>query len=492
MRLIVDSEITCEDVPVEVEDDCVAQLVIPNPEVVEKENQGRWVDEEIPRTISYIEKDGATIKVPRGFLNELKRILEFHNIAYSIKDKTRILPQIDLTFNGKLGDLQEEAKAAMMRTDIGILLLLMGSGKTVISLSMVAERGQPALVIVKTKELMYQWRDEAHEFLGMEKGEIGLFGDGHKKLGSKLTIGIINSVHKYVTEISEKVGFLIIDECQHAPAKRWRETIQTFDCKYLLGLTATDYRRDGLDQVIRWLLGDVVYTLEPKILQNMGYVMRPVLVRIKTKILFEYNENDPSGYPKMLRKIITDEHRNQLILEKILNEIRQNTGIALVISDRIKHCNSLYHELCKHGIETRLLTGKVAAKRRKEIVNELRSGSVRVLVGTTSLLSEGFNLKQLSSIFITCPMRFAGKTEQSVGRILRTAEGKISRPRVYDFVDETAILKSSYWARYRVYKKLGILDDNFLKDFNANEKPIEDQGHEQKSFAAWGNLLSDY
>jgi len=62
MRLIVDSEITCEDVPVEVEDDCVAQLVIPNPVYEERKKQDRWIPENLPKELRYIKIDGNTLK----------------------------------------------------------------------------------------------------------------------------------------------------------------------------------------------------------------------------------------------------------------------------------------------------------------------------------------------------------------------------------------------------------------------------------------------
>jgi hypothetical protein len=63
-------------------------------------------------------------------------------------------------------------------------------------LYLIAERRQPTLVICHSKELMFQWRDLAIDFLGLPEGEIGLIGDGNKTEGDRLTIGIINSVYK--------------------------------------------------------------------------------------------------------------------------------------------------------------------------------------------------------------------------------------------------------------------------------------------------------
>ena len=123
------------------------------------------------------------------------------------------------------------------------------------ALYVIAERKQPALVIVHTKELLYQWQARAVQFLGLQKDEIGLIGDGKKTIGDRLTIGIVNSVYKIAADIREHAGHLIVDECHRCPSRTFTEAVTAFDSRYMLGLSATPWRRDKLSKLIYWHLG---------------------------------------------------------------------------------------------------------------------------------------------------------------------------------------------------------------------------------------------
>ena len=58
-----------------------------------------------------------------------------------------------------------------------------GSGKTCMALKVIAERQQPALIVVHTKELMDQWVDRIQSFLGLSSAEFGRIGNGKTTLG---------------------------------------------------------------------------------------------------------------------------------------------------------------------------------------------------------------------------------------------------------------------------------------------------------------------
>ena len=72
---------------------------------------------------------------------------------------------------------------------------------------------------------MYQWQARAVQFMGLDKGEIGLIGDGKKNIGQKLTVGIVNSVLKLIDELRARIGYLIIDECHRTPGRTFTEAV---------------------------------------------------------------------------------------------------------------------------------------------------------------------------------------------------------------------------------------------------------------------------
>ena len=72
------------------------------------------------------------------------------------------------------------------------------------------------------------------------------------RIGKHLTIGIVNSVFKVAESVSKHIGFLIVDECHRAPSRTFTEAVTAFDAKYMLGLSATPYRRDRLTLFPHW------------------------------------------------------------------------------------------------------------------------------------------------------------------------------------------------------------------------------------------------
>jgi superfamily II DNA or RNA helicase len=76
------------------------------------------------------------------------------------------------------------------------------------------------------------------------------------------------------------------------------------------------------------------------------------------------------------------------------------------------------------GVRACLLTGSVPVRDRARIVEELNCNQAQVLVATAQLIGEGFDLKQLSSIFLATPIKFTGRVKQYIGRILRISEAR--------------------------------------------------------------------
>ena len=98
------------------------------------------------------------------------------------------------------------------------------------------------------------------------------------------------------------------------------------------------------------------------------------------------------------------------------------------------------------------MTGDINGKDRELIVERLDAGKIKVLISTTQLLSEGFDSKELSVLFMGTPIKFSGRILQTVGRILRPMQGK--EPKIYDYIDsKIGVLAASAKSRQRVYTK---------------------------------------
>lgn len=427
------------------------RLTFPNPKWVENEKYGYWQGD-TPETLSFFKREAAGYLIPRGFITQLFQILDYHRLPYQVEDKTRILPEVEFNFKGIVRPYQDEAIEAILGRRFGVLEAPPGAGKTIMALAAIAGRKQPALILTHTKELLYQWQDRACQFLGVDKSEVGLIGDGKKNIGKWLTIGIVNSVLKLTDELSPMIGFLVIDECHRTPSRTFTKAVNAFDCRYMLGLSATPYRRDGLTKLIFFHIGDRIHKIDTRDLQKEKAIMTARLVTRETG--FKYDYRGPEDYQPMITTLTEDSGRNRLISRDILSVTKNGNGISLVISDRKEHCRTLAKLVSPHR-SIRELYGDMNSAERKRVVSELNEGKVKVLIATSQLIGEGFDLPALSNLFLGTPIKFEGRVKQYVGRILRTDKGK-EAPIIYDYVDKPKVLQASFKARGRAYRELGI------------------------------------
>ncbi len=448
MKITITNETSISGAPEHFIRDLKQRMTLKNPTYLDAVKMGRWTGN-LDEYIFCYRRTANSLTTPRGFTGQLLQMARRSGIEGFIEDCRRTLPEVSFTFSVELRDFQKEAVDAMLKKDFGTLSAATGSGKTVMGLFIVAARRQPALVVCHTRELLYQWCDRIESFLGIPKAEIGIIGDGKKKIGDKITVGIVNSIYPIASELKEHIGHLIVDECHRTPSRTFTEAVSAFDSKYMLGLSATPWRRDGLSKLIFWYVGDVHHEVDKAALQESGDILKAKV------IIRETNFNpwcDPSeNYAGMLSELCADPGRNELICRGIIDEASNGSGIILALSDRKSHCEQLAALLRRNGISPAVLTGDTANGERKAIVDRLNAGKVKVLIATGQLIGEGFDCRELSTLFMATPISFSGRVLQYLGRVLRPAPGKESAT-VYDYVDKNVgVLCASARARRQVY-----------------------------------------
>ncbi len=423
------------------------KLTIINPKYEAARRYSRWIGKKLKPRLYFFTTWKGKLFFPRGFANQAVLLCEqVSGIRPEIIDKRRKLPPIDLTFHGKLRGYQQEAVEAVTRHSFGVLEAGTGSGKTIMALKIIAERRQPTLIIVHSKELLHQWRERISEFLRIEAGQAG---DGKFAI-QPVTVAIVNTARKHLETLPEQFGQIIVDECHRVPASLFTDVVSSFDSYYMLGLSATAFRReDGMTQLIYTYMGDLVHTVNPRVLAETGAVVSPDFIQRPTEFTYGFQ----GDYARLIKALAADERRNQLIADDIARIVKKgHEGTVLVVSDRVAHCEVLRTRLKLRGIDSVLLTGRVPADQRAQIVEDVQNGKVRVLISTLQLIGEGFDCPGLNTLVLSTPIKFEGRLLQVVGRIMRPAEGK--KARVIDYVDaEVPVLRKSAVARRQVFDR---------------------------------------
>ena len=421
------------------------ELTIDNPKYQDAKQFGRWIGKKLKPQLFFYRDETDAILFPRGFGNQAVRICrQITGTSPVLEDLRRQLDEIEWHFSGELRPYQEQAVQAVLDRSFGVLEAGTGSGKTIMALAVIARRKQPTLVLVHSKELMYQWQERIRQFLGVEAG---LAGDGCLTI-KPLTVSIVNTAKKHLSTLPAQFGQIVVDECHRVPASLFTEVVSAFDCRYMLGLSATAFRReDGMTRLIYMAMGERVHQVDSRLLAASGAVLRPVLDQRPTIFSFGYQ----GEYAKLIKALANDRQRNHQIVEDISGLLASvHSGTVLVVSDRVGHCRTLADLLVARDVPVAVLTGRTPPEQRVRVVADVRENRVQVLVSTLQLIGEGFDCPGLSTLVLATPIKFEGRLLQVVGRIMRPAEGKHAR--VIDYVDEQIpVLRRSAASRRGVF-----------------------------------------
>jgi superfamily II DNA or RNA helicase len=97
-------------------------------------------------------------------------------------------------------------------------------------------------------------------------------------------------------------------------------------------------------------------------------------------------------------------------------------------------------------------------KARAAVMADLATSasSSTLLLATGSLLGEGFDCPHLDTLFLAFPIKFRGRVEQYVGRVMRASPGKWS-VEIHDYFDSLfPQVRGIYHERLDAYDRLGI------------------------------------
>lgn len=418
--------------------------------------------------------EGKYIVLPRGLKEEVQNRFKKAGIRYVIDDKRTDGRKIRVTFKGKLRESQELAAETMLKNETGILHAATAFGKTVVCCNMIAKRGVNTLILVDRTELMNQWRERLDEFLIIDeefpeyktksgrtkkrKSLIGCLQGAHDSLTGIVDVAMIRSLKKKdgFHPMLKEYGQIYFDECHHAASDSSIEVLQELNAKYVYGVTATPKRGDGKEKINEFLLGPIRYRFTAKDRAEEQRIAHLVFPRFTRTVSSHRLSKSPYGNEayELIRN--NDVRDNQIIRDVV--ECVKADRTPVILTRYVDHAKKLAEKLNQHADKLILLTGSNGTKARKAQVDKLKevTDSDRlILVGTGSLLGEGFDFPRLDTLFMATPISGENVVEQYVGRLNRDYEGK-KNVIVYDYVDShIPKFDKMYTARLRAYKKIG-------------------------------------
>lgn len=418
--------------------------------------------------------EGKYIVLPRGLREEILKKFDNAGISYKIEDKRTKGQELNISFRGELRESQIPAVETMLENETGILHAATAFGKTVVCCDMIARRGISTLILVDRADLMNQWIKRLEEFLDIDeelpeyqtktgrtrkrKSLIGNLQGAHDTLTGIVDVAMIRSLKKkdgFHPKLKEYAQ-VYFDECHHAASDSAIEVLQEINAKYVYGVTATPKRGDGKEKINEFLLGPIRYRFTAKDRaeeQNINHLVYP---RFTRTVKPHHLSKTPYGNDTY-ELIRNNDVRDEQIIRDVADCV-QAGRTPVVLTKYVDHAKKLSERLKTYADRLILLTGANGTKARRAQVEELNKvddSDSLILVGTGSLLGEGFDFPRLDTLFMATPVSGENVVEQYVGRLNRDYDGK-ENVIVYDYVDShIPKFDKMYSARLKAYKKIG-------------------------------------
>lgn len=301
---------------------------------------------------------------------------------------------------------------------------------TCISLYLSAIIKRKTLILWNKTILVPQWIKSITSFCpGTTSLEITSKTDMSKQPDFDFYLVNASTVPKLTPNDFKDIGFVICDECHMIMAKRLSEAMNFLTPCYLLGLSATPYRHDGLHKLIELYFGT------NQVYRKLNQKHICYQINTKFKPVVKFTEQGRLNWGSVLESQAWHKPRNDMIVS-IVEKFHDR--IFLILCKRVDQAKILVKLLQDMGQSVTSLYGSTKLFDKKS----------RILVGTTGKAGVGFDHARLDALIL------AGDIKQYfiqyLGRILRNPNPE-KIPIVFDIVDNNFVLKKHFKTRQEIY-----------------------------------------
>lgn len=409
--------------------------------------------------------------------------------------------------NGVTMANQKKLVAKYAKYKFGIMKSAPRTGKTVCFTKLICDMGMRTLILADERELLRQAIKTIRRFTNVRELE--------KETGRKI-VGIIQKpsdwaenwdivlapyqmfiregsgtrrLKKYVVG---KFGAVWVDEVHKAAAKHFAKVVNETDARYRCGVTATDKRKDGLEFLIKQILGPVTA-------ENFSVSLVPTLHIHETKCKPKYEWKGRAAFVYATSWQVKTMQRNVQIVKQVFADLRANKKNCIVIPvARIEHCKTLVKMINKQAKINNAKRGEKwdeflameyhGKTNRKDVLAAAREGKkTRVIVGYRTMVEKGVDVPVWNIMYMQLLMANDTNFYQMSQRICTPQPGKPA-PILRYYVDDLGLSKGCFGSTFRnsiLKYKYKMSDETRERAYELMSRKKAGIEHEDKMMADW-------
>lgn len=373
----------------------------------------------------------------------------------------------DICYPTILRDYQVDTTETLLKAERGVARMATNAGKTVVFAAIIKLLGnKDAVIVVHSKDLLYQTRDRLAEYLSRP---VGLIGDGYRDKDD-IVVATIQTLHSLrgrgirLSKTFSENKIVVVDECHIVSNNTIFDDIMLIPGWYRYGFSGTPLDRGRLNDLkLIASTGALAVDVNNAQLIEEEWSAKPIILVHDVQCTEDWKLNYFDAYNL---QVIESFERNNQVCDIAMSEVSK--GSVLIIVNQIRHGQILY-ELLKDEVDATFVTGSSSVPQRKAVLESLGRGDHIVAIATP-IFDEGVDIPALDALILACAGKSHIKLLQRIGRGLRRKRRE-NIVRIHDFMDSgNKYLLKHTEERNKVYKREGFEVVFVEKESNDDKK----------------------